>query len=254
MKILKFLKNTSKTTLYFSSKCNFHVAHSRKALLRRLPATFSFPFRSTKNKTDEFNDLLNLNKRNETMDETSVAEETLYEPKETIKFINGLCQIYENEGYSSSRNGLTMVALIACFFLYQFIKRLRRHIGNRKIFRSLFYLMLITMCVIFLRTLKTFQIVVKSLDLCADGKHIILTHPKFLVLLNRKKVDISNIQRPLKVDDSSLQWMEYGYPIVAQNEFYTLARSGTIHNKELLPVILNGRYINTKGESQTVDI
>ena len=254
MKILKFLKNTSKTTLYFSSKNNFHVDYSSRALIQRLPATFSYSFRSTKKKTDEFNEILNINKINENMEETPIAEETLYEPKETLKFINGLCQIYENDGYSSSRNGMTMVALIVCFLLYQSVKRLRRHLGNRKIFRSIFYIFLISMCLMFIKSLKTFEIVVKSLDLCSDGKHVILTHPKFLVFLKRKTVDIRNIQRPLKVDDSSLQWMEFGYPIVAQNEFFTLARSGTIINKELLPVILNGKYINTKGESQTIDV
>lgn len=252
MKILKFLKNTSKATLYFSSKYNFHVDYSSRVLRQCLPATFSYSFRSTKKKTEEFNEILNINKTNENMDETPIAEETLYEPKETLKFINSLCQIYENDGYSSSRNGMAMVALIACFFLYQSIKRLRRHIGNRKIFRSIFYILIITMCIMFIKSLKTFEIVVKSLDLCSDGKHVILTHPKFVFFLKRKTVDIRNIQRPLKVDNSSLQWMEFGYPIVAQNEFFTLARSGTIINKELLPVILNGKYINTKGENQTI--
>jgi len=251
MKILKFIKNSSKTNLFFSLNRSFHVQYPTKTLIKRLPTSISFSIRNIRTKTEEFN-LIFEKKNNSNIEETSIAEETLYEPKEKLVFVNELCKIYENDSFFSSRNSLTLLALVVGFLLYRFIKRLRVHFQNRKIFRSIFYIILIAGCALILRSLKTFAIIVKKIDLCQDGKHIILTHPKYLILLNRKKVDISAIQRPLKVDSSSLKWMEYGYPIVVENYFFTLARSGTIHNKELLPVILNGKYINT--QSPTINI
>lgn len=247
MNILKLLKNPARSNLFFSPRKCFHMKYLFKSYkINQIIYQTTFSFKNSKQKSQEFDDL--VGKQNETIVEKSISEENLFEPKERLVFVDSLCKIYENDAYYSSRNILLGISIFLCYLIYKISKRLKRSVENRKIFRSIFFVILIFACVSFLRSIKTFSTIMKNIDLCEDGKHIILSYPKFVVLVKKKKVDISLIQRPLKVDETSQEWMAYGYPILVENKFFSLSRSGIIHNKELLPVILNGKYINTQNK------
>ena len=113
----------------------------------------------------------------------------------------------------------------------------------------IFYGTLTILSFYLLRMPKAFSSIIKDIYLCPNGKNIILSHPRYLIFLKNRHVDISKIQRPMKVDDSSRELMSYGYPILIEGQIFTIARNGIIHNKEILPVVLNGKYINTKPNS-----
>ena len=245
MKALKLFKATNNRRLFFATQNYLHVGKLKAYQMQNFSMKISFSM-GTKGKNNDFDKL--CNKPDEIIVETSVAEENLYEPKESLKFIDGVCKIYENQGFKAARLTIYLVAFVLSFVIYKSLRRIQRHYHNGKWFRIIFYIMLIYGVSFFLRALTKFEMVVKRIDLCQDGKNVLVVYPKNVFFLTQQKINISTIQRPVKVDNESKGLMEYGYPILIENKLRTLARHGRIHNKELLPVILNGKYINTKND------
>lgn len=218
---------------YFGEKMDFNSQNSYKKLFMKI----SFQIRNS-----------NINRekiKNEIIIDEYKVEDNFYEPKENLNFENNLCKLYEYNNYYASRKALIVFIMFVSYLIYHFIGKVRHHKNAKNYFRMTFYGMLIIFSIYFIRLPRAFSSIIKDIYLCPNGQNIILSHPQYLIFIKNRNVDISKIQRPMKVDDSAKELMSYGYPILIEGQLYTIARNGIIHNKEILPVVLNGKYINT---------
>ena len=92
---------------------------------------------------------------------------------------------------------------------------------------------------------KVFSWIIREISLCNDGKNIRFTTYKHFIMKKTHLVNISKIQRPSKESLETNRIAKFGYPIVMDSEMFVLARDETNINKEILPVVLNGKYIKT---------
>lgn len=204
---------------------------------------------SNNNRNDNGN---NFSKNESPFVEEVVVESNYYQPIEKLIFTNNLCKLYENERYYSSKNFLIIVVLFISYLTYRFSKKVINHKEKKHYIRMIIYLFLVLFCASILKSTLRFSSIIKEINLCSDGKNIILSHPSLLLFVKHKKIDIAKIGRPIKfhMDEESKSLLKYGVPILADKREYVISRSGIIHNKEVFPVVLNGKYIYTDNREE----
>ena len=170
----------------------------------------------------------------------SISEEILYKPKERITFTNGKADvfIYNNRFFT--------LFLLSCFAYgaYYSGKKLY-HIHERGYFGILFYTIIFLLCIKYMpKTAKTTSTVIKRLSLNQDGKSIEIETYKMGLIKTLNRYSIANIARPVNPQESNMGG--FGFPILIDEKIYILSRFGTRLLPEVMPVILNGKYIDTK--------
>lgn len=175
--------------------------------------------------------------------ESSIAEEDLYIPKTKIEWLNNESIIYEFCTYKTARMSIILLsAVFLSLFGYSFKKLIdyknRGYIGLGIYgIASIFF---------FNRARnypEVFSWIIKEISLCNDGKNIKFVTHKYFILKRNHFVNISKIQRPSKESLEVNKMVKFGYPIVIESQMFVLPRDETNMNKEILPVVLNGKYI-----------
>lgn len=177
--------------------------------------------------------------------ESYIAEEDLYIPKTKIEWQNNESIIYEFSTYKTAR--MSIMLLSAMFFSF-FGYSIKKFIDYKN--RSYIGLGIYGLASIFFFNRarnypEVFSWIIKEISLCNDGKNIKFVTNKYFLLRRNHFVNISKIQRPNKQSLEENRMAKFGYPIVIDAQMFVLPRDEANINKEILPVVLNGKYIKT---------
>lgn len=111
-------------------------------------------------------------------------------PPTRILFQNGISNIYTYTGYESIKKGYILVTGVLFFISYKSLDKLY-NFRERNIFGFIFYGGIALFLVPKLHSLpKTFNKIIGNIDLCKDGKHVIIKHANYGFLNQYKKIDI----------------------------------------------------------------
>ena len=174
----------------------------------------------------------------------SISEEILYKPKERIAFTDGKADVFIYSNFHGNR--LFGLFLLGClgYVAYYSGKKLY-HIHERGYFGILFYTIIFLLCLKKMpKSAKTLTSIIKRLSLCQDGKSIEIETYKMGLIKTLNICSIANIARPVNPAESNMGG--FGFPILIDGKIYILSRFGTRLLPEIMPVILNGKYIDTK--------
>lgn len=89
--------------------------------------------------------------------------------------------------------------------------------------------------------------------LLQNGKQVCFQTKKYIVIPKEEVVDIKTISRPSEEEQVNQMMNPHFFRIlIAQKEELFIPRDGIIHDKEVLPAVLNGNYITYEGQEGTV--
>lgn len=85
-----------------------------------------------------------------------------------------------------------------------------------------------------------------------DGHNVIIQHSKFGFVNTYRTVDIAKISKPVNAQD--VLQVQFGFPILLEGELFYLPRDNDAFNQEVLPAVLNGKYIDTGDFEDEINI
>ncbi len=84
--------------------------------------------------------------------------------------------------------------------------------------------------------------------LLQNGKQVSFETRKYILIPKEEVVDIKTISRPSEEEQVSQMTNPHFFRIlIAQKEELFIPRDGLIHDKEVLPAVLNGNYVTYDG-------
>ena len=168
-------------------------------------------------------------------------------PPNRIFFTKGKSRIYEFQQFSGIRTGYFVICGLIYFIAYKVARKLY-NFSERSWFGVFFYGSLGLMVFPRIPNLhRTFNKIVKHIDLKQDGKHVVIGRG-FYFTYKEELVDIAQISKPIQPDEASQlqQFMSFAFPVVFNEQLFYLPREKqNILDHDLLPAVLNGKYIET---------
>jgi hypothetical protein len=188
----------------------------------------------------------NFNNKNQegTTVESSIAEEVLFKPKTKLNFVNGRAEVYNYTSHNVSKIALFSALAVFGFICFYSCRKLYRFRERSWLGVIIYGFLAIYFFLKMHSAYFTFSYIAKSIALDIEGKHVFMKYSKLVLFDVESKFRISQIQRPVKVEDV-FYLTNFGFPVLFNGQMYLLAREAEI-NKEVLPAILNGQYIDTK--------
>ena len=197
----------------------------------------------------EFNSENNPNRSDENpnpLDENvyTVSEEILYKPSKPISFTNGIADVFIYEDFNENKM-LTVILLGLFGFLICYSAKKLYHIHERSYSGILFYSVLSFLSIrYFIKTSIISSMIIRRMALYQDGKSIEVETYSLGLIKRLKVYNIASIARPVDANESNLAG--FGFPILIDRQLYIINRAGNKLIPEIMPFILNGKYIDTK--------
>ncbi|CAD8043769.1 unnamed protein product [Paramecium primaurelia] len=170
--------------------------------------------------------------------------ELLYHPKNPLNFQNGRCSLYQSQIFNRFRNYYVLISALGGFLTYYSAKKLYNY-QDRRFIGILFYLGLLGITIRSMRSVTSqYQRLLISIDLLPCGRKVLIQHPSIYGLCTSKEIDIATISRPKDAYQKSIQKMEHVFPVIMDTQLLYLHRDPDfIVNKEILPAVMNAKYI-----------
>ncbi|CAD8142188.1 unnamed protein product [Paramecium octaurelia] len=170
--------------------------------------------------------------------------EYLYHPQNPLNFVNGKSILYESQLFNRVRNYYILVTAFGGYVTYFSAKKLYNY-QNRSLVGILFYFGILGITFRSMRNIQTqYQRLLIQIDLLPCGRKVLIQYPNIYGLTSSKQIDIATISRPKDVYEKNLQKMEHVFPIIMDMQLQYLHRNPDfIVNKEILPAVMNAKYI-----------